>query len=92
MSANQAQAAVPGDAVDGKMFPILVFQAFISRAVSESRQSSTEEVAHELFQNIEQFTKQVPVVKIAIVRIDLCLAILYFYVSQRSQICKCCKL
>ena len=30
------------------------------RAVSESRQSSTEEVAHELFQNIEQFTKQVP--------------------------------
>ena len=29
------------------------------RGVSESRQSSTEEVAHELFQNIEQFTKQV---------------------------------
>ena len=27
--------------------------------MSESRQSSTEEVAHELFQNIEQFTKQV---------------------------------
>jgi hypothetical protein len=28
------------------------------RNVSESRQSSTEEVAHELFHNIEQFTKQ----------------------------------
>ena len=39
--------------------------------MSESRQSSTEEVAHELFQNIEQFTKQVAVLIIIEMRMKM---------------------